>query len=72
MLLAEILPRVFIHKENGQEVRLADPDTNFSPEAVCNFYSGTYPILTTAKINGPEIKRDAIEYSFVSTIGTKG
>ncbi|MES2108932.1 MAG: PRTRC system protein C [Bacteroidota bacterium] len=72
MLLTSILPRVFLHKENGQEVRLTDPNKNFSPEAVLNFYSGTYPILTTAKINGPEIKRDEIQYSFVSTIGTKG
>jgi PRTRC genetic system protein C len=72
MLLTMILPRVFLHNENGQEVRLSDPGTEFSPEAVCNFYSGTYPILTTAKINGPEIKQDEIQYSFVSTIGTKG
>jgi PRTRC genetic system protein C len=72
MLLAEILPRVFIHKQDGQEVRLTDPDKNLSPEAVCNFYAGLYSILTTAKIVGPEIKRDAIEYQFVSTIGTKG
>jgi PRTRC genetic system protein C len=53
MLLTSILPRVFLHKENGQEVRLTDPNKNFSPEAVLNFYSGTYPILTTPKINGP-------------------
>ncbi|RWY48337.1 PRTRC system protein C [Mucilaginibacter gilvus] len=72
MLLTSILPRVFLHKENGQEVRLTDPNKKFSPEAVLNFYSGTYPILTTAKINGPEIKKDEIQYCFVSTIGTKG
>ena len=72
MLLTEILPRVFIHKENGQEIRLPDPDKNFSPEAVCNHYSALYSILTTAKITGPEIKRDAVEYQFVSTLGTKG
>jgi PRTRC genetic system protein C len=72
MLLTSILPRVFIHKENGQEIVLSDPGKNFSPEAVLNFYSGTYPILTTAKVNGPEIKRDQVQYTFVSTIGTKG
>ena len=72
MLLTSILPRVFIHKENGQEIGLSDPGKNFSPEAVLNFYSGTYPILTTAKVNGPEIKRDQVQYTFVSTIGTKG
>jgi PRTRC genetic system protein C len=72
MLLTSILPRVFLHKENGQEIRLTDPGKDFSPEAVLNFYSGTYPILTTAKVNGPEIKSDEIQYTFVSTIGVKG
>jgi len=72
MLAAEILPRVFIHRENGQDVRLSDPGNELTPEEVCNFYSGLYPILTTAKIAGPEIKQDAVEYQFVSTIGTKG
>jgi PRTRC genetic system protein C len=72
MLLTNILPRVFLHIENGQEIRLTDPNKSFSAEAVLNFYSGTYPILTTAKINGPEIKKDEVQYSFVSTIGTKG
>ena len=72
MLLAEILPRVFIHKLGQDEIRLTDPDKNLSPEAVCNFYAGLYSILATAKIVGPEIKQDAIEYHFVSTIGTKG
>jgi PRTRC genetic system protein C len=72
MLLTEILPRVFIHKENGQEIRLSDPDKNLTPDEVCNFYSALYAILTTAKIVGPEIKKDAVEYQFVSTLGTKG
>jgi len=72
MLLTSILPRVFLHTENGQEVRLSDPNKNFSIDAVLNFYSGTYPILTTAKINGPEIIKDEVRYTFVSTIGTKG
>ena len=71
-MIVNQLKRVFLHKENGLEVRLADPDPNFSPEAVCNHYSGLYAILTTGKISGPEIKRDAVEYQFVSTLGTKG
>jgi len=37
-----------------------------------DFYSGTYPILTTAKIEGPEITGDEIEYRFITTLGTKG
>jgi PRTRC genetic system protein C len=72
MLLTSILPRVFIHRENGQEVRLTDPGKDFSPEAVLNFYSGTYPVLTSANVNGPEFKKGEIQYTFVSTIGIKG
>jgi PRTRC genetic system protein C len=37
-----------------------------------NFYSNSYPILTTAKVEGPEILDDAVQYQFVSTLGTKG
>jgi PRTRC genetic system protein C len=72
MLASTIIPRIFIHTEDGQKIRLSDPNTDFSPEAVCNHYANLYTILTTAKISGPEIKHDCIEYEFVSTIGTKG
>jgi PRTRC genetic system protein C len=72
MLQTTTMPRIFLHKENNVEVRLSDPGEAFSPEAVLNFYSGTYPILTTAKIAGPEIRNDEIQYRFESTMGTKG
>ncbi|SEO07928.1 PRTRC system protein C [Mucilaginibacter gossypiicola] len=72
MLSSSILPRVFIHKENGQELTLTDPNPAFSPEAVMNFYAPTYPILTNARLTGPEIKKDTIQYRFESTMGTKG
>lgn len=72
MLQTTLLERVFIHKDNGQEIRLTDPGDRFDPDAVLNFYSGTYPILTNARIVGPEIKNDEIQYRFESTMGTKG
>lgn len=72
MLKTTALERIFLHKENGTEVRLNDPGDTFSPEAVLNFYAGTYPILTTAKIIGPDIKNDEVQYRFESTMGTKG
>lgn len=72
MLTSTVLPRVFIHTENGQKITLTDPNEDFSPEAVCNHYANLYAILTTAKIQGPEINGDCREYEFVSTIGTKG
>lgn len=72
MLQTTQLQRVFLLKQDGQEIRLTDPSDKLSPEAVLNFYSGNYPILTTAKITGPEIKDDEIQYQFETTIGTKG
>lgn len=72
MLATTTLQRVFLHKENGIEIILTDPGEGFAPEAVMTFYSATYPILTNAKIIGPEIKNDQIQYRFESTMGTKG
>ncbi|NHA02663.1 PRTRC system protein C [Mucilaginibacter rubeus] len=72
MLQTTQLERIFIHKENGQEVRLTDPNEAMNPDTVLNFYTATYPILTNARIVGPEIKDDMIQYRFESTMGTKG
>jgi len=72
MLVATQLERVFIFQDKGQDIRLADPSPSFSPEAVLNFYAQTYPILTTANIDGPAIADDAVQYKFISQIGTKG
>lgn len=66
------LARTFTFDNNGQSVKLSDIDPKLSPEAVINFYAQTYPILTTAKIEGPEIADDEIKYKFVTTMGTKG
>ena len=72
MLLGTLLERVFILKDNGQEIKLTDPEPKWSVEAVTNFYANTYPILTTAKVSAPQIKDDAVEYKFESIMGTKG
>jgi PRTRC genetic system protein C len=74
MLIKNELPRVFLYDAEGnkQPIKLSDPDSKLSAEAVLNFYAQTYPLLTTAKIEGPEFKDDWLQYEFVSTIGTKG
>ena len=72
MLLATQLDRVFILNDKGQEITLSDPEPKWSVQAVLNFYSNTYPILTTAKISAPIIKDDKVEYRFESVMGTKG
>jgi PRTRC genetic system protein C len=72
MLVATTLERIFSFRDKEQDIKLADPSSTFSPEAVLNFYAQTYPILTTATIEGPIINDDAVQYKFVSQIGTKG
>lgn len=72
MLLATLLERIFILKDNGQEIKLTDPEPKWSVEAVMNFYANTYPILTTSKVSEPYIKGDKIQYRFESVMGTKG
>lgn len=72
MLLATPLDRIFIFTNKGQEIKLTDPEPKWSVQAVLNFYSNTYSILTTAKISAPVIKDDTVQYRFESVIGTKG
>lgn len=72
MLLSTELKRVFLLKENGQDIELADPNPQWSVESVLNFYSNQYSILTTAKVSAPKIEDDCIKYHFESVMGTKG
>ena len=72
MLTATVLPRVFVFKNGNEETTLADPHEKWTPESVLNYYAGTYPQLTTAKVGTYEIENDKIVYRFESTIGTKG
>jgi len=71
-MIVNELKRVFLHKENGVDIRLTDPGAEFSASDVQNFYSANYPILTNAKIIGPEFKNDEVQYRFESTMGHKG
>ena len=72
MLTATQMPRIFLMKEKGNDITLADPDAKWSTDAVLQFYANTYPILTTAKISGPVINEDKVQYRFESMMGTKG
>ena len=51
---------------------LSDPDSSLSVNEVMDFYSMTYPELTTATVHGPEWEEDKAVYRFKTTIGVKG
>jgi len=66
------LSRTFLFFSGDQEISLPDIDAKLSPTQVLNFYNQSYPQLVTARVEGPEIKNDEIQYRFVTTMGTKG
>ena len=66
------LERKFVFQKSGQGITLSDPDPSISAEAVMSFFSNIHPELTTATVQGPEIKDDYAVYTFKTTVGTKG
>lgn len=51
---------------------LSDPNKSMSPDDVMQFYSGTYPELTTSTCHGPRIVDGKAIYEFKTVVGTKG
>jgi len=51
---------------------LLDPGPAFTPEQVRDIYSAQYPELTTASVDGPEVKGDVASFTFVRAAGAKG
>lgn len=66
------LQRVFKFKKDSVELVLDDPNSELSVNEVMDFYSMTYPVLTTAMVHGPEWEDDKAVYRFKTTIGVKG
>lgn len=53
-------------------VELPDPSSVMSTDDVRDLYSATYPELTTATIEGPEMRGNRMVYTFRRAAGTKG
>jgi PRTRC genetic system protein C len=68
--MAEVnkLERVFKFKDKT----LKDPDETLSTNEILDFYSNQYPELNNAKVSGPVVKDDKLEYEFSTSVGTKG
>ena len=71
-LVATELKREFKFKKDGTLVTLPDPNPEYSIEEVIQFYSGQYPELTTATLDGPKVEGKTAVYSVKTTVGTKG
>ena len=66
------LTREFKFKKDGTTVTLPDPNPDFTVNEVLQFYSGQYPELTTATLEGPKTEGKVAVYSVKTTVGTKG
>lgn len=66
------LKREFTFKKDGTNVTLPDPNPEFTVAEVMQFYSGQYPELTTATLDGPKVEGKKAVYSVQTTVGTKG
>ena len=53
-------------------LRLPDPNRNFSVEEVRMAFSAIYPEIATASVTGPEAVGNKLVYRFTKAIGTKG
>ena len=62
------LTRVFSY--NGMTLPAVSPQ--FSPDQVRDVYSAQYPELTTAAVDGPEVKDGVARFTFVRAAGAKG
>lgn len=66
------LERKFVFEHDGEKIELNDPNPDMEPAQVKKFYANTYPELTNANVEGPEIVGDSASYSFTIAVGTKG
>jgi len=52
-------------------VSLPDPGPHMTPEQVKDLYAASYPELTSAVVEGPEMKGGKMIYTYRRAVGTK-
>jgi len=72
MIKMTLIERVFEYKDRDTVLELTDPNPDWDPQTVMNFYANTYPMLTTAKIGPSQLKDDKLYFKMESVMGTKG
>ena len=66
------LDRTFSFKKGNKDVNLPDPNPEMTPEDVARFYTAQHPELTSATISGPKVEGSKANYTFKTSVGTKG
>jgi PRTRC genetic system protein C len=66
------LIRKFTFERGNKTITLDDPNPSMRPEEVLKHYSPMYGELTNASVKGPKVEGGSANYSFTTTVGTKG
>ena len=53
-------------------IKLPDPNPELTVEKVREIHAMTYPEISTAAVEGPEILGNRLRYTFSRAVGTKG
>ena len=64
----EKMTREFVF--NG--IKLPDPNPELTVEKVREIHAMTYPEISTAAVEGPEMLGNRLRYTFSRAVGTKG
>ena len=52
--------------------KLPDPNPKLSPAQIKDHYAALYPELTSAAVEGPQLKNGEQVYTLATQLGTKG
>lgn len=66
------MARKFILESRGEKISLDDLNPQTSVEEIKRLYCDQYPELSSATVTGPNMKDDALIYTFSPKAGTKG
>lgn len=66
------MPRRFEIVVGGKTTIVDDPNPSLAPESVRDMLAVSYPEITSASVQGPEMKKDYILYKLTSVVGVKG
>jgi len=71
-LIVANIERKFVFEKDREEIDLPEINKDMSPQEVMDYYSLTYPELTSALVDGPHVKGDHVQYRFITKLGEKG
>lgn len=67
-----IMPRIFEVEIDYKDIKLPDPNPEWSVKEVMEHYANTYPELTNCSFNEPKIENDELIYKISSDKGQHG